>query len=166
MSLADAVAREVAWLQTSGDGLPALLKPAGGLWDVIQAYGPRTPAARKSAVYALLPTMVEKRISNARKMQTYQFRHRLEWPLGGTTTDAGFWETEQANLAAATDLLIARIRGTLADHTHGGRFLQVAEDGTNGQITVHFDDPDTRTQGVALLRAHITYSADGFDFTA
>jgi hypothetical protein len=164
-TLVDAVQREVAWLNTSGDGLPDLLKDAGGPWDVIQAFGPRTPATRQCAVYALLPMMTEKRISNARKMQTFNFRHRLEWPIGGSTVDAGFWEAEQGNFAAAVDLLIARVRGTLGDHSHGGRFLSAAEDNTNGRITVQFEDPDTRNQGIALLRGHMMYSADGFDFT-
>lgn len=166
MSIAEAVDREVAWLKSTGDGLPELLKPAG-LWDIVQAYPPRTGAARRSGIYALYPLTTEKRISNARKMQTYQFRHRLDWPIGGTTVAEGFWEQEHRNFAAAIDLLMARVRGLLGDHTHGGRFRSVAEEDTGGKITVHFqDEPDTRTQGVALLRAHITYSGDGYDFTA
>lgn len=166
-TLVDAVTREVAWLNTTGDGLPDLPKSAGGPWDVIQRYSARTPAVRKCAIYALLPTMTETRISNARKRQTFTFRHRLEWPIGGSTVDTGFWEQEQDNFAGAVDLLVARIRGTLRDHSHGGRFLSAAEEGPNGRIIATFEDPpDSRAQGIALLRGHIVYTADGFDFTA
>lgn len=162
--LVDAVDKEVAWLQAV-DALPTLLKSAGGPWDVVQAYLPRTPATRQTALYVLLPTAIEKRISNGRKQQTYSMRIRIEWPIGATTTGVGLWEDEQRALGAAVDKLIARIRGTLLDHTHGGRFLDVAEEGTGGRITVQFEDPDRNQQQPAMLRGTVTYVADGYDFT-
>jgi hypothetical protein len=160
--------REVEWLRTSGDSLPALLKANGGPWDVIQAYGPRTYISRQSGIYLLRPSLIEERVSNQRKRHSYVFRGRLWWPIGSTTTSTELWEREQRALDDAVDLLIARVRGLLHDHSHGGRFLQVAEDSTSGRITVAFDDPDQAhsSSNPAALKATITYSADDFDFTA
>ena len=164
--LFDAVDEEVAWLRAVDD-LPALLTADGGLWDVIQAYHTRTAATRQTAVYVLLPTMRERRISNGRKQQTYSMRLRIEWPIGATTTGVGLWEQEQRKLAEATDRLFDRIRDHLLVHTHGGRFLDVAEESTGGAINVTFEDPDVRNQQqVAMLRGTVTYVANGYDFTA
>ncbi|MGH7743283.1 MAG: hypothetical protein ACREQ5_00475 [Candidatus Dormibacteria bacterium] len=109
----------------------------------------------------------DSRFAAQRRIDTYDFRGKLWWPIGATTTGTQIWETEQANFDAAIDLLIQRIRGTFLDHTHGGRFLSVAEAPEPGHITVHFDDPEhAATQTPAVLTATITYSADDRDFTA
>ena len=158
MSTADPVTREVAWLRSSGDGLPALLKSAGGPWDAVQGYWPRTPEQRLSAIYVLRPALVDARWANQRKLTTYDFRLKLLWPVGSTTTAAQLWETEQQNLDIAVDLLITRIRGQLGDHTHGGRFLSVAEAPEHARITAHFEDPERVT--ATMLRAEMSYAAD------
>lgn len=164
MSSADAVAREVAFLTASGDGLPALLTSAGGPWDVIQGYWPRTPATRQTGVYLLRSRTRGARRSNQRRIETYEFRGRLWWPIGATTTSVDIWETEQAAFDAAIALLTQRIYAYLGDHTHGGSFLSVAEAPSPGQVAVNFDDPVTSmAQTPALLSATITYSADDFE---
>jgi hypothetical protein len=163
--LFDAADEEVGWL-TAADTLPTLLSSAGGPWDVVQAYLTRTPATRKTALYVLLPAMREKRISNGRKQKTYNMRIRVEWPIGSSTTGVGLWEDEQRALGAAVDKLFARLRGTLLDHTHGGRFLSVAEEGTAGQINATFEDPDHRSGQISVIRGLVTYIADGYDFEA
>lgn len=164
---ADAVAREVAWLTTTGGGLPSLLKSASGPWDICQGYWPRTQAARKTGIYLLRTSLREDRFANHRKINRYTFLAKLWWPIGSTTTASGLWETEQAAFDSAIDLLIARVRGLPGDHTHGGRFLSVAEAPTPGHIDVRFHDPQHTTSGnPAVLTAEATWMADDYDFTA
>lgn len=166
MSTADAVAREAAWLRTTGDGLPALLAPDGP-WQVIQGYWPRTPAARVTGIYLWRPALEERRFTNQRKINFYEFRAHLIWPVGTTTTADPLWETEQAALDEAVDLLLARLRGFVGDHTHGGRFLAAAEAPDPGRILVRFHEPaTTAAMTPATLRAEVTYHADDRDFTA
>lgn len=163
---ADAVTREAAFLSTSGDGLPALLRSAGGPWDIVAGYWPRTPATRQTGIYLMRATLVGARFSNQRRIETHDFRGKLRWPIGATTTSVGIWENEQAAFDAAIQLLTQRIYGYLGDHTHGNRFLSVAEAPEPGRVTVHFDDPEhTTAQSPALLSATISYSADDPDFT-
>lgn len=169
MSTADAVTREVAWLTTSGDGLPTLLSSVGGPWDVIQAYWPRTPATRQTGIYLVRPTARDYRFAAERRINSYLFRAKLWWPVGATSAGTGMWEAEQQALDSAVDLVLGRIRGFLFDHTHAtaaGSFLSVAEAPGSGEITVTFADPDSTVPTAAALRADITYSADDRDFTA
>ncbi len=164
MSTADAVAREVAFLVASGDGLPALLKADDGPWDIVQAYWPRTPANRQTGIYVMRPSIDEVRFNNQRKLDSYLFRLKLVWPLGATTGTTAMWEGEQAALDGAVDLLLGRIRGHLMDHTHGS-FMAVAETPGPGRIAVHFEDPE-RSATSGALRAEVTYAADDIDITA
>ncbi|MEK6443635.1 hypothetical protein [Pseudonocardia sp. T1-2H] len=163
--MSSAIDREAAWLSASGDGLPALLKSAGGPWDVIQGYWGRTTARMKTGIYLVRPAVVESRFTNQRKIQTHQFRGKLWWPIGATTVQSGLWEDEQRAFDAAVDLLVDRVRGHALDHTHGGRFLAVAEAPDGGRITVQFADPEQgQGSSPAALRADITYQADDRDF--
>ena len=160
MTAADAVAREVAWLSTTGDGLPALLAPAGP-WSVIQAYRPRTPSTRLSGLYLMRTGYVEERWGNQRKLVRHTFHADLIWPIGSTTTGVTIWEAEQAALDNAVDLLVQRIRGQLFDHTHGGRFLSAAEAPDPARITVSFSDPEQTANGSpATLAAAVRFEAD------
>lgn len=167
--MTSAVDLEAEWLRSSGDGCPALLKADGGPWDVVQAYWPRTPLTRQSGVYVMRGQLEEERFANQRKIQHYAFRLRLVWPIGGTTVGVALWEDEQRAFDAAIDDLVARIRGTLMDHMHGGRFLSVAEAPAPPRIAVQFDDPShsaTSNTSGPVLGATATYSADSRDFTA
>lgn len=162
---ADAVDREAAWLSTSGDGLPALLKAQGGPWDVVQPYWPRTPLTRQTGIYLTRGGFTGVRFANHRRIETNDYRGKLRWPIGATTTALNLWESEQRAFDAAIALLVTRIYGFNGDHTHGGRFLSVAEAPEPGRVAVHFDDPE-HTMGNNILSAIITYSADDRDFTA
>lgn len=167
MFTADVVDREAAYLATSGDGLPALLRTDGGPWDVVAAYWPRTPVTRQSGIYLTRATINATRFANQRRIESYDFRGKLRWPIGATTVGINLWEDEQRAFDAAIELLITRIYGFLGDHTHGGRFLSVAEAPEPGRIVVHFDDPEHLvTLGTNVLSATITYAADDRDFTA
>lgn len=160
MTASDAVAREVAWLRTTGDSLPSLLGPAGP-WSVIQAYRTRTPSTRLSGIYLLRSGYVEERWGNQRKIIRHSFVADLVWPIGSTATAAQIWETEQAALDVAVDLLVQRIRGLLFDHTHGGRFLSAAEAPDPAQINVTFTDPaQTATATPACLSASVRWETD------
>jgi hypothetical protein len=161
MSTADAAQREADWLSTSGDGLPALLKTDSGPFAVVQAYWPRTIGQRHTGLYVLRPAMVERRFAEQRKIVSYEFTLKIWWPIGSSTNGAQIWEVEEAALDSAVELVLQRIRGTVSDKTHGGRFLSVAEAPTPGHITVRFDDPErTAAASPAVLRAEITYVAD------
>jgi hypothetical protein len=165
LSTADAVARETAWLTSSGDGLPALLTSAGGPWDIIQAYMPRTPAQQKTQLYVMRRGFQTARFSNARRLPTYRFHLSAIWPIGATTTGPGIAEAEQAALDAALALLDERIEGFPNDKTHGDRFLSVAEAPAPSVIAVEISDPAQATS-TGYLSAAITYSADDEDYTA
>jgi hypothetical protein len=156
VSTADAVDRA-----TSGDGLPALLMAAGGPFGVVQSYWPRTPGKRTAGqLYVLRRRTRRKRFSNHRLMDTYTLVLRLVWPL---TSGSGNAEADQRAFDAAIDLVLTRLSGFLGDHTHGGRFLSVAED--PGEVEVVFDDPAHTLPPDAEFRAEITYFADDRDFT-
>jgi len=157
VSTADAVDREAEWLRSAGDGLPALLAPAGP-WDVVQGYVPRSPAQLQCSIYVTRSRLRDPRVANQRKRPAHSFRLRLLWPIGSTSTDR-VAEDEQRAFDNAIDLLVQRVRGTVGDHTHGGRFLSVAEAPETDPVTVDFDDPMASILAGALT-ARVTYPAD------
>jgi hypothetical protein len=159
MSTADAVAREVAYLTTIGDSLPSLPSSAGGPWQVVQAYWPRTPAVNKTGVYVLRPLLDDQRASNQRIRPRYQMRLRLVWPV--TTTTTSLLETAQSDFDAAVDLLVQRIRGPLGDKTHGGRFLSAGE--VPRTVQVSWEDPEVTMGQFKQLRAQAVYSIDDLE---
>ncbi|MFL4491566.1 hypothetical protein ACJ6WD_09935 [Streptomyces sp. VTCC 41912] len=158
MSTADAVDREVAWLTTSGDGLPALLTSAGGPWGSIQAYQPRTPGRRNTYVIVLRRAIHDKRFANVRRMASYEFVLKLIWPL---TSGQGRAEDDQRAFDAAVDKLLTRIDGLPGDKSHGGRFRSVAENPE--YVTVRFVDPEQTMPPEAEFRAEVTYFADDIE---
>lgn len=159
MSTADAVDREVAWLTTSGDGLPALLATAGGPWGNIQGYQPRTPGKRSTNAFLLRRAIHDKRFANVRRMPSYEFALKLIWPL---SSGQGMAEADQRAFDAAVDKLLARIDGFPGDKSHGGRFRSVAEEPQ--YVTVRFTDPEQTLQ-VGEFHAEITYFADDVEVT-
>lgn len=161
MSTADAVAREAAWLATSGDGLPALLTANGGPWDIIQPYQRRTPPSEKTAIYVWRPSFTDPRVANIRLRPMYDFQLKLHWPVRQAAE--GIAEAEQQALDNAVDLLIVRIRGPLLDKTHGGRFLSVGEVPRMPGVHVAFDDPEITIPQLKALKAVVSYSADDLE---
>lgn len=159
MSLADAITREVAWLTTTGDGLPALLRKDGGPFQLVQGYTPRTPATRQSAVYLGHGSYLDERWGGQRKLGTYSFRASLVWPIGTTTTGQGIAEAEALAFDTAIEALVERVRGALGDHTHGGRFLAVAEAPVHTGITVVYVPPEQTLVSDSTLRAEVTWQA-------
>lgn len=160
-SIADACDREAAWLTTSGDGLPALAAAAGGPFQIVQAYWDRSSRKRATGIYVLRRGIHEERFANVRVMDHYEFVLKIVWPLSNST---GSGETEQRNLDAAMDLLLARVRGFVGDKTHGGRFRSVAE--LPRLVQVEFADPEESIPARAALEATVTYSADDDEYTA
>jgi hypothetical protein len=127
MSTADAVTRETAWL-TTVDSLPPLLVASGGRWDVVQGYWPRTGAISKRGLYVQRTTVKVVRLGALRKLRQHHFQVLALWPMLSTTGNA---ESDQAAFDQAIDDVLVRIDGLtvppVADKTHGGRFLSVAE---------------------------------------
>lgn len=163
MSLATALDREVAWLTTTGDGLPSLLKVNGGPFDIVQARWPRMQSTSKRGIYLIRQPGESARLNrfaNQRSMLTNRLLMRIHWKL---TNGVGSGEAEQLAFDQALDLVLTRIAGPLGDKTHGGRFLAVAEN--PDYITVDVDDPETvfRANNGAFT-ARISYSADDADF--
>lgn len=159
-----AVTREADWLTASGDGLPALLADAGGPWDLVQAYYPRTPYEQKRSIYVLRHRIEQKRFAAQRVMNTYPFRLILWWPIQALDGSA---EEEQQAFDTAVDLLLQRILGYGPpgfDKTHGGRFLSVGENPR--LVDVDFTDPEQTIPTLGGLRAEVTYSADGHEVNA
>lgn len=163
MSTADVCAREAAWLNTSsGDSLPFLPATAGGPWQVIQAYWPRTPRTNETGIYVLRGTLADPRVSNQRIRPRYEMALRLVWPV--VVTGTLLLETAQANLDSATDLLIQRIRGPLGDKTHGRRFLSAGENPR--VVSVRFEDPEMTMGQFKTLKAVVAYSIDDLEVSS
>lgn len=165
MSTADAVAREAAWLAdyNPADGLPGLLTPQGGPFDIVQPYRRRTPPARTNQLYVTRPGFRIKPFGLNRRINHYTFTLRISWPLSSRRGDA---ESVQQALDDAVDLVVQRVIGPLAlpiDRTHGARFMSVAVDAA--EIDVRFPQPTTITPD-GVLEALVTYTADDADYTA
>jgi hypothetical protein len=155
----DALDREAAWLNTTGDTLPTLPATAGGPFQIVQARWPRVAATRKTGLYVLRnPTSSfhVDRFSSQRSMLTTTFLLRLLWPL---TSGQGSAEADQLAFEQAIDQVLTRVEGPLLDKTHGGRFLSIAESRVG--ITVHYDDPEKAVgNGAGIFTARITYAGD------
>jgi hypothetical protein len=161
VSTADAAEREAAWLATSGDTLPALLVSAGGPFDVVQAYRPRTPRQRATSLYVIRRALREERFANVRRMAHYEFELQINWPI---TNTQGSGEDEQAALDAAVDLVLQRVGGLSFDKTHGGRFRSVAEEPKF--VDVVFSDPaEAFAKRPGVFEAALSYWADDFEIT-
>ncbi|MGH7743204.1 MAG: hypothetical protein ACREQ5_00070 [Candidatus Dormibacteria bacterium] len=161
MSTADAVARETAWLNTPGGGLPTLPASGGGPWGVVQGYWPRTPSRRAGGqLYVVRTAIHEKRFANQRLMYTHMFALRLVWPLSSGSGNA---EADQQSFDNAIELVLQKVRAYQGDKTHGGRFLSVAENPP--EVTVQFEDPARYLASEAEFRATISYHADDVDQT-
>lgn len=162
----DAVDRETAWLVATGDGLPALLATAGGLWDNVQAYYPRTPYEQRRSIYVLRHRISQRRFATQRVMHSYPFRLILWWPLLDATGSA---EAEQRLFDIAIDQLLQRILGIgppqQIDKTHGGRFLSVGE-AMGAIVDVDYTDPEHTIPVGGGFRAEVTYSADDREVNA
>lgn len=158
---ADAVDRETAWLNTTGDGLPPLPADFGGRWDLVQAYWPRIQNTEKRAIYVMRQRLAQPRFANQRVMTGYAFRLRLWWPI---LAPDGNVEDEQRNLDAACDDLLVRITGPMLDKTHGGRFLSVAENPR--ELTIDFADPAESLLNYNALIADCMYAADDRELNA
>ena len=157
---ADAVERELAWLQVPGtDGLPALLVDNGGPWDTITRY-PRTPYENRRTIYVMRHRIKQRRFAAQRVMHTYPFRLILWWPL---LRSDGELELEAQDFDAAIDKLLQRILGPLGDKTHGGRFLSVGEDAET--VDVDYTDIES-TAPMGGLRAEVSYTADDVEINA
>ena len=161
MSTADAVAREAAWLNVTTDSLPALLVTAGGPFDVVQAYRPRTPGQRKRSLYVIRRAFRLERFANVRTMAHYEFELQINWPIQNS---AGSGEEEQVALDAALDLVLQRIGGLVGDKTHGGRFRSVAEEPKFVDVVIA-DPADAFEKRPGVFEAAIAYWADDFEFT-
>lgn len=158
----DALDREAAWLSSSGDGLPALLKGDGGPFDHIQARMPRSPATRKRAIYVCRAPGQSarlRRFAAPSSILTTRFHLKLWWPM---SNGSGSAESEQVAFEQAIDHLLTRIEGPLMDKTHGGRFLSVAE--SPEYIDIDIDDPASSIKASLPFTGRITYSGDDPDF--
>lgn len=159
MSTSDAAAREYAWLNTTGDALPSLPYNAGGPFQVLEAYWPRTPATNKTGLYVLRPRMLAPRVAAQRIRPRYQMRLRVVWPV--LTTTSPLLETAQQDLDDAVALVLTRVQGPLGDKSHGGRFLSAAEDPR--QVEAQFADPETSMAQYKSLRCDVLYAIDDYE---
>lgn len=166
MSSADAVQREADWLSgaaitsgTTGQTLPALVVAQGGLWDVVQAYVPRTSKTTVNRIYVTRARLQSHRVAMQRVRNSHDFRLKLYWKIGSTTQAVDIAEQEQQALDNAVEDLLLRIRAFRDDHTHGGRFLSVAEADGRAEIDVQYGDPEVDIPA-GILTASVTYSAD------
>ncbi|HET9893701.1 MAG TPA: hypothetical protein VFQ44_01960 [Streptosporangiaceae bacterium] len=164
MPTSDVVARETAWLQAAGDGLPALRKADGGPWDIVQAYWPGNRlATKKSGIYVTRGAFDFDHVNAQRYRPQHTLVLVLWWPV--RTSTALIAEQEQQAFDDAIELLVERIAGPVGDKTHG-RFLSVGEVPGQVSVAVVFDPPWQTIQSADNnLRATATYHADDFEIT-
>lgn len=158
-STATVASRESSWLNSFGDGLPALTTANGGPFDVIQAYNPRTPGKRKNTIYVTRPEFIVQRFANIRQMPHYQIRLEVAWSLSNVS---GSEEIDQQNFDNACDLVLQRILGLPQDKSHGGRFLSVAE--KPEFVTFMQEDPRQTIPAQAAYIGNFSYHADDFEY--
>jgi hypothetical protein len=164
---ADACDRESAFLNLTTDGLPILPASAGGRWDLIQAYVPRTPAMRKNQIWVTRSDFVIDRFAEQRSMATYAIELRLLWAL---SSGQGAAESDQRAFDAAIHDVVMRILGTPPgflggigmDKTHNGSFLSAAENPRH--LQVRYVPADETIANGAFFEARVTYSVDDYDF--
>lgn len=169
VTTADACDREAAFLNLTTDGLPVLPKASGGVWDLIQAYIPRSPERLQKQIWVVRPDFAVDRTSNQRSMPTYAIELRLRWPV--TSTSTGNMEAEQRAFDAAINDVVMRVLGTPPgfqgaigmDKTHDGAFLSVAENPRRVQVVVTPADEAWAVVPV-VYTARILYAADDYDF--
>lgn len=154
-SIADAASREAAWLNAFNDGLPALNALQGGPWVVIQAYTPRTPRTKTTAIYVKRLEFSVERFANVRQKVRHTFHVKMTWPL---LNISGSEENEQQTFDNAVNLVTLRILGLPLDKTHGGRFLSVAEEPHFLSYTQ--EDPEHTVPVLSGFEALFVYHAD------
>lgn len=169
MSSSDAVAREAAWLQVTGDGLPSLSAGYGGPWQVIAPY---TQAAatrtQQAAIYVTRePGFEVIRVANQRTRNRYRMKLQLHWPVRVTSpgSSTSIAAAEQQAFDDAIELLRQRVAGPLGDKSHGGRFLSAAIAAAKGQpdITVTLEKAEQTIRASKELRACMSYLVDDFE---
>jgi hypothetical protein len=164
---ADACDREAAFLNLTTDGLPILPVSAGGKWDLVQAYRPRTPAARKNQIYVTRSDFAVDRTANQRSMASYALELQLLWTL---SLSSGSAEQAQRDFDAAIDDVVKRVLGTPPgfqggigmDKTHDGKFLSAAENPRRVQVRIL--PPEKTISPGAYLEAQMVYMVDDYDF--
>ena len=169
MPTADACAREAAWLNTTGDGLPSLASSAGGPFQVVAAYeqGAQT-RTQATAVYVMRGAVQQVRVANQRVRPRYPVKLEMHWPVRVISPGASsIAATEQQNFDNAIELLRQRVTGPLGDKSHGGRFLSAAE-AVRGQaaIDVQYEPPGQTIPANKELRATMAYFIDDYEINA
>jgi hypothetical protein len=165
---ADAVARETAWLQTTGDSLPSLLGADGGPWLIIDAYtNAAATRTQQPAIYVTRePGFENIRVANQRTRPRYKMKLECRWPVLRSSPGSSSIAAEtQADFDAAVELLRQRVAGPLGDKTHGGRFLSaaVAHSGSQPDITWTPEPADSNIKGSKELRGSMTYLVDDYE---
>jgi hypothetical protein len=163
-----AIVRETAWLQVSGDGLPALLAVSGGPFKVIAAYfqGAQT-RTQAPAIYVTRGKTEQIRAGNQRIRPRYPMRLELVWPvLTISPGSSSIAAAEQQNLDDAIELLRQRVTGPLGDKSHGGRFLSAAEVKGAPGFDVTFEPASVTIRASKEIRACATYCIDDFEINA
>lgn len=123
MSYADAVTREAAWFTAAVAGLPDLGAPTGPL-DLVVAY-PRRISQRSRQLWLYRAGVTDDRLGLAgERLWRHQMVAYIVWGRALPSSEA---HIDAANLDAAIDSVLARIRGgavgTVGDPSHGARWL-------------------------------------------
>lgn len=157
------ITREVEWLSTTNDSLPALIKTdmqdGSAPFDVIAGYWPRQPGNVR-AVYVMRTGIAPFELDQGHLMPRHTIRLRVWWPIQN-----GDLQQVQCDLDAALELLCQRIVGLRGDRTHGQRFQAAGvADRPGGQAFAVAFDPAERADG--QLNAYVTYTIDDAEVIA
>lgn len=167
VTTADACDREAGFLNLTTDGLPVLPKAAGGRWDLIQAYRPRTPARRKNQIFVVRPDFSVSRPAEQRSMASYAIELQLLWTL---SSGSGSAESDQREFDLAVNDVLMRVLGTPPgfqggigmDKSHDGQFLSAAENPRRVQVA--YTPVEQTLVAGADFEARMTYMVDDFEF--
>lgn len=165
MSFSDAVQREVDWLSDVVSGFPPLLAEQGGPFDTIDAYGSlleRSPdvIVHPKTLVVCRDSAMDVRLAIQQRLFVHAMRLEVQWPLAAP----GLPEVEFGLVDQALEDILTRVRGPFMDHTHGARFMSVAEgsegDATSSPARIDIDIDDYRTAVAnAQITARVTYVA-------
>ena len=159
----DAVSREATWLTTDPPAgttsvqFPPLQVANGGYYDLVQSYFPKVIPRQKSLFLSCEGIKNDELIEfQAHRDVVYQMLLTSYWSIESTDL-----ETDQANHDAAINAVLLRIRGLIADKTHGNQFIAVAAGGPegDGRITMRMPNSYNQITNRESLMAEIRYFA-------
>jgi hypothetical protein len=162
----DVITREAPWYTsdppagTTSTQFPPLQIVNGGLYDTVQAYYSKVIPRGKYLFLTCEAILNDELVEwQANREVKYQMLLTSIWSID---SGSGKLEDDQQNHHNALQLVLARVRGLIADHTHGGAFptgVGVGGPEGDGRITMRKPNEYQQIANGEPLTAEIRYIA-------